>query len=152
MLYQDVDCSCSFYQLYQHMYIWHNKLSHIFWVQKTCQEKKSFSVKIFHVTLDLLFDLPPPSFCTFECEFMFRARVVKFIPSSGCYHGFISFHGGKALRRNFYRNVTFSTKCLCESQLVIILKWNSFSQHSRPRARGWLSGLCVCRWCLETTW
>ena len=109
-------------------------------------------VKIFHVTWDLLFDLPPPWFCTFECEFKFRARVVKYIPSTGCYHGFISFHGGKVLRRNFYSNVTFSTKRLCESQLRIILKWNSFSQHSLPRARGWLSGLCVCRWCLETTW
>ena len=58
-------------------------------------ENLSGEVKIFHVSFDLLFDLPPPLFCTFECEFMFRARVVKYIPSSGCYHGFISFHGGK---------------------------------------------------------
>ena len=37
-------------------------------------ENLSGEVKIFHVSLDLLFDLPPPSFCTFECKFMFRAR------------------------------------------------------------------------------
>ena len=64
-------------------------------------ENLSGEVKIFHVSLDLLFDLPPPSFCTFECKFMFRAGVVKFIPSSGCYHGFISFHGGKRSRGIF---------------------------------------------------